>query len=123
MYSETQFWNTKYDLAFSLLYNPVNPSTRVMKRFLQQLLSAAIENGKVGPLDVDQAIKLSGVEELSDQDRGDLVIWMKTVGERYEGKLSRGQNEELRRLFELCDDLVNCGRLSAIKDIAALLYQ
>jgi len=123
MYSETQFWNTKYDLAFSLLYNPANSVTRAMQQFLRQLIGAAIENGRVEPRDVDHAIKLSGMEELSDQDKEDVLIWMRTVGERYVGKLSRDQNRELRRLFELCDDLVNCGRLSAIKDIAALLYQ
>jgi len=123
MYSETQFWNTKYDLTFSLLYNPVNPSTRVMQQFLRQLIVSAVENGKVEQSDADQAIKLSGVEELSDQDKEDVMIWMRTVGERYIGKLSREQNMELRRLFELCDALVNCGRVSAIKDISALLYQ
>ena len=120
MYSKTQFWNAKYDLAKSLLYDPADASTRAMMRFLRELLIVAVENGEITPTDVDHAIKYSGVDELSDQDQ--LTIWMQAAGERYVGKLSHAQNQQLQRLFNACDNLVNNGRMSATLEIAELLF-
>jgi len=122
MYSNTQFWNAKYDLACSLLYNPASPATQVMMKFLRQILISAIENGEVTPADADHAIKLSGADELSEQDKKYVANWMNTVGERYVGNLSRDQNQQLRRLLNVCNDLVNYGRMSATRDIAELLF-
>ena len=122
MYSNTQFWNAKYDLACSLLYNPDNLPTRAMMNFLRQLLTVAIEHSRVTLDDVEHAINYSGVDKLSEQDKQYVANWMNTVSERYVGNLSRDQNQQLRRLFDVCNDLINYGRMSAVKDIAELIF-
>ena len=122
MYSSTQFWSAKYDLVCSLIYRPASPATQVMMKFLRQMLNPAIEKGEVTPADADHAIQYSGVDELSEQDKQYVAAWMNTVGERYVGKLSSAQSQQLRKLFDACDSLVNYGRMSAVREIAALLF-
>ena len=103
-YSNSKFNCAKSDLAASYLYpaDAADRTRQVELLFLRSLLSAAAKYGRVTQDDVQRAIEISGVCDLSPEIADQMLRTLNAIGDYYFGALSRQQAAELRRLRKLC---------------------
>ena len=123
MYDRHTFHFAKHDLVYAMLRQTRIMSEEVKLDFLKRLLRIAAINGEIEPLDVEYAIKYSGVHNypLTKDERKECLSWMDYQGKRYSGKLSKEQQQELQLLYELCERVIDEGDLSALQKIAELV--
>ena len=121
MYSNSRFNCAKSDLVDSYLYPAADRTRQVELLFLRSLLSAAAKYGRVTQDDVQRAIEISGVCDLSPEIADQMLRTLNAIGDYYFGALSRQQAAELRRLRKLCILAAATGDHDALSQIADLL--
>ena len=123
MYSKTKFDHAKSDLVYSLLYSPKDTTSKVQVRFIHELLRTGAELGIIRQHDVERATELSGVFEaqLNEDERDEVLSWMRSYGDRFLGRLSAEQARDLRKIREFCLRIRDAGNTLLVKDLADLL--
>jgi len=123
MYDRDTYRFAKHDLVYAMLRQTRIMYEEVRLDFLKRLLRTAVINGEIEPLDVEYAIKYSGVHNypLTKDERKECLSWMDYHGKRYLGKLSKEQQQELQLLYELCERVIDEGDLPALQKIADMI--
>jgi len=123
MYSNFKFQSAKTDLAFAFTHKPTDSMGQVEIAFLQTLLSAAAQHGRISDQDIQRAIEASGAFDLdlSDDEKDKIVADLWNIGDNFIGVLSPAQAAELRKLRKLCLRAVERGDAEALLQIADLL--
>ena len=121
MYSNSRFNCAKSDLVDSYLYPAIDRAKQVELLFLRSILSAAALRGKVTQDDIQRAIEISGVCDLSPEIADRVVRQLWIIGDHYLGALSAQQAAELRRLRNLCLRAAALGDQDALSQIAELI--
>jgi len=122
-YSNSKFNQAKSDLVYSLLYSPKDTTSKVQVRFIHELLRTGAELGIIRQHDVERATELSGVFEaqLNEDERDEVLSWMRSYGDRFLGRLSAEQARDLRKIREFCLRIRDAGNTLLVKDLADLL--
>ena len=123
MYSNSRFNCAKSDLVDSYLYSAdaADRTRQVELLFLRSLLSAAAKYGRVTQDDIQRAIEISGVCDLSPEIAEQMLRTLNAIGDYYCGALSRQQAAELRRLRKLCLRAAATGDQDALSQISEIL--
>jgi hypothetical protein len=95
----------------------------VQVRFIHELLRTGAELGIIRQHDVERATELSGVFEaqLNEDERDEVLSWMRSYGDRFLGRLSAEQARDLRKIREFCLRIRDAGNTLLVKDLADLL--
>ena len=121
MYSNSRFNCAKSDLVSAYLYPATDRAKQVEHTFIRALLGIAAKQGRVTQDDVQRAIEISGVCDLSPEIADQMLRTLNAIGDYYFGALSRQQAAELRRLRKLCILVAATGDQDALAQIADLL--
>jgi hypothetical protein len=123
MYDKDTYRFAQHDLVYAMLQKTHCFVKEAKLDFLRRLLYAAAINGEVDEQEVEYAIKYSHVFNycMTQDERDECLSWMNYQGKRYLGKLSRDQREGLQRLYELCEQVIREGNLSALQQVADLI--
>jgi len=120
MYSNSRFNCAKSDLVSAYLYPATDRAKQVEHTFIRALLGIAAKQGRVTQDDVQRAIEISGVCDLSPEIADQMLRTLNAIGDYYFGALSRQQAAELRRLRKLCLE-ANSGDADALAQIAEII--
>ena len=121
MYSNSRFNCAKSDLVSAYLYPAADRAKQVEHTFIRALLGNAALLGRVTQDDVQRAIEISGVCDLSPEIADQILRTLNAIGDYYFGALSRQQTAELRRLRKLCLLAAATGDADALAQIAELI--
>ena len=121
MYSNSRFNCAKSDLVSAYLYPATDRAKQVEHTFIRALLGIAAKQGRVTQDDVQRAIEISGVCDLSPEIADQMLRTLNAIGDYYFGALSRQQAAELRRLRKLCLLAAATDDQDALSQIADLL--
>jgi hypothetical protein len=122
MYSESQFREAKYELVYSYFSKPDCTGLEALNAFHRKLFFYAVIHGEITPKNVERAMNAADLSNLSDRTREAVLVSMQDSGRNFIGKLSPEQLRELMMLYDACW-LVAQGYMSAIKDVAKLLWK
>ena len=123
-YSNSKFNCAKSDLAASYLYPTATAdrTKQVELLFLRSLLSAAAKYGRVTQDDIQRAIEISGVCDLSPEIADRKLRSLLALGDYYFGALSRAQARQLRQLRKLCILAAATNDAYALSEIDEILW-
>jgi hypothetical protein len=96
MYSNSRFNCAKSELVSAYLYPATDRAKQVEHTFIRALLGIAAKHGRVTQDDVQRAIEISGVCDLSPEIADQMLRTLNAIGDYYFGALSRQQAAELR---------------------------